>query len=221
MTGLLCISFLSFAQTSVPFGKQGERRSGSVSLGSSPKELIITPKVDMKSLPVEYEKFSDARLEELEREMSERSWGSEDTAWERACVLNTRDAYMKYVAMYPNGEHRPEANKRIIDIEVEDILNHEHEELPGITRVEEDDDSPTSTIVIKNNTQYRLTVMYSGSESKSIAIAPGGRGTLTVKNGRYNIAASVPPAHIRPYAGSTTLEGGRYETGYWVVTSWY
>ena len=75
----------------------------------------------------------------------------------------------------------------------------------------------TSEIVIDNNTDYALTVYYSGTSFKSILIPIGGKATFTVENGDYKIAASVPPAYIRPYAGKTEFVGGRYEIGFWVV----
>lgn len=203
------------------FGKPGEKpligtlKGGSGS--SRGKDLYTAPHSGMAAPGMNYRGFSDERFKEFDEGFKERDWASESTAWERAKSLDSIDGYMKYTAMYPNGEHRPQASSRIIDLEVEDALNHPHENLPGFERKEADDDSPTSTIIITNNTAYPLTVMLSGTESKSIVLRSGNTGAVTVTNGRYKIAASVPARHVRPFAGIESLDGGRYEVGFWVV----
>lgn len=209
---LVCFAFSAAAQTENPLRTEGGKRSG------AGWEMSTGKMMDIKTLPITRDKYTDDKLDEFNRQMAERDWGSEDTAWERACSLGTKDAFQKYIAMYPNGPHRADATKKIVDIEVDDILNGKHNDLPGMKRVESDDDSPTSTVTVENGTQYRLTVMYSGPESRSIEILPGGKGTVTLPNGHYRIAAFVPPAHVRPYAGSEEFAGGRYETGYIIVS---
>ena len=224
----LILSYVTVcAQSNISMGRYGDRYKGSVSRGvsgtsggafSTSRSDIIGTKMDANAaVPSGYGKYSDEGLEDLNKAMQEREWGQEDTAWKRAKEIDSIEGYQKYLARYPYGAHVGEANNRIIDIRVNDALNSEHDDLPDMKRVEEDDDSPTSTIILENNTDYPLTVMVSGLESKSIVIAVGGKGAITVKNGRYRIAASVPPAHIRPFAGSQEFSGGRYETGFWVV----
>ncbi len=116
--------------------------------------------------------------------------------------------------MYPNGAHIAAANSSLVDINVDEAFKSDHGSLPKLDRVLADDDSKTSTIIIENHTGYPLTLMYSGQESKTIVINPGGTGTVTLENGSYKIAASVPVAGIRPFAGNEELLGGRYETGF-------
>jgi len=178
---------------------------------------MLGTEIDMKSVSVEYGRYSDDKLKEFEKEMQEREWGREDTAWKRACALDTKDAYEKYIAMYPNGAHRAEATKRFVDVSVEDIFKGAHNHLPGIEHIQSDDDSPTSTLVIENTTEYVLTVYYSGTESREMRLMPYSRGTIVLKNGDYKIAASVPPANIRPFAGSESFSGGQYRTGFCIV----
>jgi len=214
--GLCLFAFNAGAQSfTLPYG--GERGSKGT-FKSSEKEMLLGKPIDMNEIPMEYNKYNDERFKEFDEEMNERKWKNEDTAWERACELDTQEAYQRYIAIYPNGPHRGEANRRFIDIQVNDIMNNAHDELPDIFHVAPDDNSPTSTVLIVNHTDYVLTVYYSGIDSKSILINPGSRAALTLTNGSYKVAASVPPSHIRPYAGRTQLSGGRYETGYWVVT---
>lgn len=205
------------AQIRVPGGTFKERPSGLT--GGTPGErggMLAVP-MDAPTKGLEYQKYTDDNLKDLEQDMNERSWGSEDTAWKRATSLDSEAAYKKFIAMYPNSIHRGEADKRIIDLGVDNALAHAHNSLPGIKQVEEDEDSPTSTITIENNTVYPLTVLFSGNESRSIAISPGHKGVVTVDNGEFRIAASVPPPHIRPFAGATEFTGGSYEIGFWVV----
>jgi len=199
--------------------------TGRGSLGGSTGGIILydmgktvhTDKMNMNSLHDDYGAKSDSRMDELDRQMEERRWATEKEAWDRACTLDSEVAYRKYVALYPYGLHRGDADKRIVDLEVEEILNEDHASLPGLERVISDDDSPTSTIQIENHTGYPLTVLYSGIDSKSIVISPGGRGTVVLKNGFYRIAASVPDTKVRPFAGDENLGGGRYETGFYIV----
>lgn len=212
----VCIAIGSYAQSSIPMKREG----GTKYVGSSSKkdlELLLKPKNDENSRPVEYQKYQDEKDKEMEQKMAEREWNNEDSAWKRASSLDTKEAYQRYVAMYPHGVHRPDASQRLIDLSVNDIMENEHGSLPQMVCVESDDDSPTSTIVMENRTPYVLTVMYSGPESKSVAISPGTKGTVIIQNGRYRIAASVPVHSVRPFAGSEMFAGGRYETGYIIV----
>ena len=175
---------------------------------------MIGSKIDVNSIPQGYGRYSDEKLEELEKQMKEREWSSEETAWGRAVALDSKQAYERYMAMYPYGPHVSEANDRLIELRINDVMNSSHGSLPSMDRVYEDDDSPTSTIVIENDTGYPLTVMYSGAEAREITINPGCRGMVTLKNGYYKIAAAVPAGNIKPFAGKQELQGGRYETGF-------
>ena len=201
------------AQVSIPREKAG---SGSFSTRSSSSERakMIGSKIDVNSIPQSYGRYSDEKLEDLEKQMKEREWSSEETAWGRAVALDSKQAYERYMAMYPYGSHVSEANNRLIELRINDVMNSSHGSLPIMDRVFEDDDSPTSTIVIENDTGYPLTVMYSGTDAREITINPGCKGMVTLKNGYYKIAAAVPAGNIKPYAGKQELQGGRYETGF-------
>lgn len=172
---------------------------------------------ETKLSPMDPKRGFDPETKKLEERMAERSWGSEDTAWARACELDSKESYQKYVAIYPNGAHRPQASQRLIDLQVDDIFDSDHGNLPRMNRVSEDEDSPTSTITVENGTRYPLTVMYSGEDSRSIVISPGFKGTVSLPNGQYRIAASVPAVNVRPFAGRETFRGGSYEVCYVIV----
>lgn len=211
----LCCAALAQSGGSVekPRGKSMEMPK------SSRSGETMDAKMDASSsIPYNYKAYSDEKLEELNKAMKEREWNSEEGAWKRACEIDNRQAYEKYMATYPNGVHIYEANKNIINARIAETLEGAHNSLPNIKHTETDDESMTSTIVIDNNTGYTLTVYYSGASIKSVMIPVGGRSTFEVENGEYKIAATVPPEYIRPYAGKTDFVGGRYEIGFWVVS---
>jgi len=181
-------------------------------------KMLIPQKEVNAGIPSDYKGYSDEDLSELEKAMKERDWSREDTAWIRACEIDTQASYARYIALYPSGAHFPQATAKLIEAKVDETLENAHEDLPEIECIKPDENSPTSTLIIRNHTGLSLTVYCSGEQSKSVVIAPGGRDFITVKNGEYKLAATVPPVHIRPYAGKTFLSGGQYEIGFWVVT---
>lgn len=209
------------AQSSVPFGKSGDRFIGGTTgagSGAVMSKGVLGGAISHEpALPSGYGQYKDEGLKDLKEQMEEREWGSEDTAWKKACEADNIPTYQKYLARYPYGQHAGNAQSRIIDIRVNDALNSDHNELPQMQRTMSDDDSPTSTIVVENTTRYPLTVMYSGIDTRSITIPPHSKSTVTVKNGRYRIAASVPVASVIPFAGGEEFSGGRYETGFCIV----
>lgn len=214
LTIFLCLTVV-FASASAQSREGGN--SLSTKSGRSERAKMIGKTLDPNSLPIEHKQYTDERVKELEKSMREREWGSEDTAWKRACELDTKEAYQKYSAMYPHGAHIAAACSKLIEIGVNEAFNADHSSLPKMNHVVSQDDSPTSTIIVENATGQPLTVMYSGTENKSVIINPGGKGVVTVKNGYYRIAASVPEAYVRPFAGDEVFSGGRYEVGFVIV----
>ncbi|MDO5442248.1 MAG: hypothetical protein Q4G10_01115 [Bacteroidia bacterium] len=212
---LTLVGPIAFAQSSLenPKHKLGTR-SSVVGL----EELSIPMTGKNNSVPSGYKNYTDRDLDEFNRNMKEQEWGREETAWLKACDLNNSKAYEKYLAMYPYGAHAPEASVRLIEVKVNETLASAHSSLPDIKRVEEDDDSPETTIIIENNTGLTLTVLCSGVDYRSVVILPDRKASVKVMNGEYKIAASVPPAYIKPFAGQTYFQGGVYEIGFWVVT---
>ena len=216
---LCALSFCAGAQTVIPVPK--EKDGGSTGRITKERPGTIAMPNDMKLPPVEYRQDQDFRSKQLDDMMAERDWGSEDTAWERAKAIDTKESYQRYIAMYPYGAHRPDASQRLVDIQVDDILNGSYDNFPKIELVKEDEDSPTSTIVIENETGCPLTVFYSGEESRSIVISPGFKGSVTLPNGNYRIAASVPVYNVRPFAGSESFHGGQYKVCFVIAPVYY
>ena len=205
------------AVAQVPVQLERPRKMKLEPLGMKGTEKLLSAPKDKDPGALKYKGYSDESLDEMEKQMQERDWGSEDTAWKRACEQNTYDSYQRYIAMYPNGAHKADATCLLIDARVNEALRNAHENLPNIHILEADPDSPNSTLRIRNNTGLTLTVYCSGNSTKDIVIPPDGFATLLLENGEYKIAASVPPQHIRPFAGKTTFTGGSYDIGFWVV----
>lgn len=213
--GLILVGSTTFAQSSV---ENPRKRLGVRSSISGLETLSIPQSAPNTAVPSGYKGYVDESLDEFNNEMKEKAWGSEDTAWQRASDLDNSKAYERYMAIYPYGAHAPEASERLVRTKVEETLANAHSNLPEIKRIEENDDSPETTLIIHNNTGLTLTVYCSGIDYKRVLIPPDGNGTIKVVNGQYKLAASVPPSYIRPYAGQTSFQGGTYEVGFWVVT---
>ena len=215
--GLILVSSTVFAQSSV---ENPRKRLGVRSSVSGLETLSIPKSAPNTAVPSGYKNYEDESLDEFNSEMKEKAWGSEDTAWQRACDLNNSKAYERYLAIYPYGAHAPEATEYLVRTKVDETLANAHTNLPEIKRTEEDDSSPETTLIIQNNTGLILTVYCSGIDNKQVVILPDKKGVIKFLNGQYKLAASVPPSHIRPYAGQTYFQGGTYEVGFWVVTQY-
>lgn len=213
--GLMLVGSTAFAQSSVERPKQ---RLGTHTIISGLETLSVPKSAPNTSVPSGYKGYVDETLDEFNSSIKEKEWGSEDTAWLRACEMDNSKAYERYMAMYPYGAHVPEASQYLVRAKVDETLANAHANLPQIVRTEENDDSPETTLVIKNNTGLTLSVYCSGIDNKSVVIPPDKEGAIKIVNGQYKLAASVPPANIRPYAGQTSFHGGVYEVGFWVVT---
>ena len=94
----------------------------------------------------------------------------------------------------------------------------DHGSLPGMDKTSYSS-SGKNTISVRNDTQYTLTLLYSGPDSKRLVLSPRSSGTVYLPNGSYRVAASVAAANVRSYAGTETLTGGSYDVSYYISTS--
>lgn len=145
-------------------------------------------------------------------------WNTESNAWKEAQRLNNLLAYNKYKELYPHGRHVSQAEKRIIDLEVANVYAGDYGTLPSMDKVSYGS-GPTTRITVENNTSYTLTILYSGTDSKRLVIRPNGKSSVTLKNGVYKIAASVNAYNVSKYAGTEHLNGGSYESSYYISTT--
>jgi len=112
--------------------------------------------------------------------------------------------------------------KKIIDLEVADVFRSgNYGQLPSMDKTRYGKSTYT-TVAIKNDTQYTLTVLYSGMESKRIVISSYDSQNVQLKSGSYRIVASVDDASkVLNSAGKQDLTGGIYSVNYYISTSRY
>jgi len=155
---------------------------------------------------------ADERISEIENS----DWNTEARAWKQVIILDNIESLNKYLKIYPNGIHKKQAEKKLIDLEVANVLNGEHGNLPSMDRSSSGGSGLTSTIHVENQTSYTLSLLYSGRESKRLVLSPGQTESITLNNGTYSIAASVDAGSVRNYGGTEKLEGDNYSVSYYI-----
>lgn len=170
-----------------------------------------------ESVPEKYCRDVNGKLNVL----YSQSWGTEYKAWKSAIKENTVDAYSKYLDLYPKGEHARPAEKIIVNLSVQDVFNsNSYGRLPSMRKTYAANSS-MSKVSVGNNTGYTLTSMYSGPDSRRLAISPYSQKVITLLNGTYRITASVSVSNVRPFAGIETLTGGGYDVSYYISSRYY
>lgn len=166
-------------------------------------------------------KVPDSEARDADIQIENLQWKSEATAWKKATSGNSISLFEKYLSFHPNGSHASAARKKIIDLKVAAIGAGDHGSLPSMDKTSWGYGS-SSTITVDNDTQYTLTLMYSGSsQSKEIKISPRGTKSFTLPNGEYRIAASVNATNVRSFYGRENLTGGTYSASYYISTTRY
>ncbi len=138
-----------------------------------------------------------------------------DSDWQRTLQSNTPEAFRDFFSKYPQSPYTAKAESLAIAAEVAGIMRGVHDELPAPKRVD-GSEGETSIVEIENQTRYTLTVRYSGPTSTRLTIKPKGHTVVTLKNGRYKVAASVDNKQVIPFAGENLLEGGQYTSRYFI-----
>lgn len=152
-------------------------------------------------------------------EAEEARWKTEADAWKTASEYATIAALNKYLDLYPNGRHAKQAERKLIDLEVESVFAGEHGILPPMDRGYSTGTS-YSEVEVENRTQYTLTVNYSGPDSKRMVISPYATKSIRIGNGGYRVAASVGHGVI-PFAGTEYLDGSQYRSSFYIQTRRY
>jgi outer membrane protein assembly factor BamE (lipoprotein component of BamABCDE complex) len=112
----------------------------------------------------------------------------------------------------------PAADASDIDAKVTAILQGEHNPLPPAVLVQSEQTAQIAEIAVKNDTQYTLTVLYSGPSSRRVMVVPKGEQTLGLAVGTYRVAATVDSSSVIPYAGSDDYAGGVYDETFYIET---
>lgn len=163
-----------------------------------------------------YWRDADQRIEDI----NSRLWGTDSQAWKTAQKQNTLTAYNRYLELFPKGAHAKAADKKVIDLSVTNIFAGDHGTLPGMDRTSYSS-SGSNIITVSNDTQYTLTLLYSGPDSKRLVLSPRSSGSVRLPNGTYRVAASVAATNVHSYAGTETLSGGGYDVSYYISSSRY
>lgn len=163
-----------------------------------------------------YWRDADQRIEDI----NSRLWGTDSQAWKTAQKQNTLTAYNRYLELFPKGAHAKAADKKVIDLSVTNIFAGDHGTLPGMDRTSYSS-LGSNIITVSNDTQYTLTLLYSGPDSKRLVLSPRSSGSVRLPNGTYRVAASVAATNVRSYAGTETLSGGGYDVSYYISSSRY
>lgn len=144
--------------------------------------------------------------------------------WSNAKQKNTVKSYENYLSEFPYGKFTEEVEKRIIDLEVDAIFKGDHGKLPPMSQTTSGYGSyeKESEIKVFNNTQYDLTLRYSGPQSKKVIFKPKEKKTIKLDKGKYRVTASVNVSSVTNYAGTEEIKGGMlYESEYWIETKQY
>ena len=76
-----------------------------------------------------------------------------------------------------------------------------------------------ASVEVKNDTEYTLTIRYSGPDSQTHSIPKGETIRFSIGKGDYRVAASVNAANVIPYAGRANLKTDGYSASYTIGPS--
>jgi len=89
--------------------------------------------------------------------------------WDWLVEQDNIDSFQEYLSILPTSEQKKWLNKRIVDLEVEEISKGDYGDIPQAQA--RSYGGSTAHITITNDTGYVLTVWYSGESSKKTMIS--------------------------------------------------
>lgn len=123
--------------------------------------------------------------------------------WRRVVAVNTSAVYEDFVEKYSQsgyGEYVERARHKMQELHIVDMIKSgKCHELPDLSRVNFFDESE-SQIVIVNNLEQDIEVIYSGATYGSFNLSSGCQGLFSFSNGNYKIAIKTV---VRRYRIST------------------
>ena len=146
-----------------------------------------------------------------------KDWNSDSKAWAKAKSLNTTNAYLKYLELYPEGLHTADANDAYVEASIDKALKGEYYNLPQYEKIN-NTYGTESTSEIQNKTDYRIEVLFSGPEKKRVVINKNETKNTVLKNGSYKVVAKALNGNVGKYYGTMKFDGGVY-SGYFYITS--
>lgn len=155
-----------------------------------------------------------SRVEQRLRELLERY-----RDWSYVQRIDSKEGYERYLQLEPEGQYSQNAKRRLIDLEVDDILTGDVGELPDLQPLQFSTRNRIAEVEVKNDTQYTLTVRYSGPDSQKHVIPPRRTISFSIAKGKYRVAASVDASRVRPYAGSEEITYDQYGSSFYIQTT--
>ena len=137
--------------------------------------------------------------------------------YDNAVTENTSSAWKKFIENYPNHPQAYAIKRKIIRLEVDEILGNSQTGAMPASQQYGNGHSSNSTVEIKNDTGCELTVRYSGPDVKMITISAGSSQTVYLSSGSYRVAASACGSN---YGGSEDLHG-KYGSSFYISHSRY
>ena len=165
------------------------------------------------------EEEKKALEDKIRRQEEFSKYGTDANAWKTANFINTIEGYKDYIKRYPKGKYVDEANKRIIDIEVRNVINSgDYGQLPAAQKISYGR-SNRSTIRIHNESNHTITIRYSGKNSVKVVLGGFQSRTIILPSSIYDVVATSPG--VRSFYGKENLTGGDYESTYRIITTRY
>ena len=137
------------------------------------------------------------------------------TEWDN----NANNLKVRWSASTPTQQATPSPDARKIDAQVATIIAGEHNPLPPAQHVRSNPAAQVAEMVSKNNTQYTLTVLYSGPTSQRVVLAPQATQKVVLSVGTYQVAATVDSPSVIPFAGRDDIRGGGYDNTFYIKTT--
>jgi hypothetical protein len=137
--------------------------------------------------------------------------------YDNATSENTSSAWKSFLENYPNHPQASAIKKKIIRLEVDEILGNSQTGAMPASQQYGNGHSSNSTVEIKNDTGCELTVRYSGPDVKMVTISAGSSQTVYLSSGSYRVAASACGSN---YGGSEDLHG-KYGSSFYISHSRY
>lgn len=160
------------------------------------------------------EKFLRENPETSMRDAAKRRIQELHDDWTWVRKQDSLPHYRRFAERFPDHPEQAWIQKRIIDLEVNEIASGEVRGMPKaqpLTR-----GGVSAEVRVENKTDYELTVRYSGPDSKKLVLPSGAVRTVSLLPGEYRVAASVSASNVMNYFGSETMQGGTYSSSFYI-----
>lgn len=152
---------------------------------------------------------------EAEKKIKQLKIENEQTEYDNAINRESSSLWKEFLNDYPERTDIDDIKRKIIKAEISEIKNQEGTlDLPASSSIGTGSGS-NSSIMINNNTEYVLTVRYSGPTITSVDIPSHGVRSVSLRNGVYDVAATAGSTSC---AGSENMDGS-YEVTYYITTT--